>query len=229
MMIDRPLITLLTDFGLEDGYAGMMKGVIASIAPEVRTIDITHRIPRQNLIAARFCLMSSYEYFPRGTIHLAVVDPGVGSDRRGVAIRCEAGYFVGPDNGLFSGVLETSPVISAVSLTNPQYWRGSVPSRTFHGRDIFAPVAAYLADGVPLEMLGDPIDPGSLVRPAIEPLEIQEKSIRGTIQYIDTFGNAITDIPESLVTGKNWAVELSGKIIPASVRSASRSPNRSRR
>jgi S-adenosyl-L-methionine hydrolase (adenosine-forming) len=213
-MLDRPLITLLTDFGLQDGYVGVMKGVIASIAPGIATIDLSHQIPPQNLLAGRFCLMSSYGYFPRGTVHLAVVDPEVGSQRRGVAIRCEAGYLVGPDNGLFSGVLDLSPVISAVSLTNPQYWRLSSPSSTFHGRDIFAPVAAYLADGVPLAMLGPAIDPDSLVRVAIEPVEMRNDSILGSIQSIDTFGNLISNIFAASVRGKNWALELAEKTIP---------------
>ncbi|MEG3435883.1 SAM-dependent chlorinase/fluorinase [Pannus brasiliensis CCIBt3594] len=214
-MLDRPIVTLLTDFGLQDGYAGVMKGVIASIAPHARAIDITHQIPPQNLIAARFCLMSSYAYFPRGTIHLAVVDPGVGSQQRGVAIRFAEGYLVGPDNGLFSGVLSLSEAISAVSLTNPEYWRVPSPSSTFHGRDIFAPIAGHLADGVPLEVLGDSIDPDSLVRLPIEPLEIHGDRVLGSIQYIDIFGNLITDIPSVVVTGKNWSIEFPERTIPA--------------
>jgi S-adenosylmethionine hydrolase len=213
-MIDRTPIALLSDFGCQDGYVGVMKGIIAGIAPHAQTIDISHQIPPQSIIAGRFCLMSVYPYFPRGTVYLAVVDPGVGGQRRGVAVRCREGYLVGPDNGLFSGIYSLSPPIFAVSLTNADYWRLPVPSSTFHGRDIFAPVAAYLANGVPLEVLGDAIDPLSLVHFPLDPPIIADDRLLGSIQYIDTFGNLITNIPASVVTGKNWSIELAGTIIP---------------
>jgi S-adenosyl-L-methionine hydrolase (adenosine-forming) len=214
-MTENTLITLTSDFGLQDGYVGIIKGVIAQITPSARTIDINHQISPQDIHAGRFILMNAYNYFPKGTIHLAVIDPGVGGKRRGVGIRFAAGYVVGPDNGLFSGILSQSPAISAVNLNNPAYWRTAHPSTTFHGRDIFAPVAAYLAQGVPLEMFGEIIDPSSLVQLAIAPPVIREDKIIGQIQYIDIFGNLITNISDHLLQGKNWFVQLGQKIIPA--------------
>ncbi|GCL45777.1 SAM hydrolase/SAM-dependent halogenase family protein [Microcystis aeruginosa] len=213
-MTEQALITLTSDFGLQDGYVGMIKGVIAEIAPHARTIDLNHQISPQDLYAGRFILLNAYQYFPQGTIHLAVIDPGVGSKRRGVGIRFAGGYLVGPDNGLFSGILSQSPAISAVNLNNSSYWRTPNPSTTFHGRDIFAAVAAYLARGVPLEMLGEIIDPDSLQQLAIAIPQIEEDQIRGQIQYIDIFGNLISNIPDYLLEGKNWSVQLGPKIIP---------------
>jgi S-adenosylmethionine hydrolase len=214
-MTENPLITLTTDFGLQDGYVGIIKGVIAGIAPHARMIDLNHQISPQNLYAGRFILLNAYQYFPQGTIHLAVIDPGVGGNRRGVAIRFAGGYLVGPDNGLFSGILSQYPALAAVNLNNPTYWRTAHPSTTFHGRDIFAAVAAHLAQGVPLEMLGEIIDPDSLQQLAIAPPVIGEDKITGQIQYIDIFGNLITNIPEYLLQGKKWSVQLVQKIIPA--------------
>jgi S-adenosylmethionine hydrolase len=143
------IITLLTDFGLQDPYGGVMKGAIATLAPTATVIDLTHQIPPQDVAAARFALMSAFPYFPSGTVHTVVVDPGVGTARRAIAIATEASYLVGPDNGVFSGVLTQTTVRAAVALTNPRYWRTPDPSQTFHGRDIFAPVAAHLALGCP--------------------------------------------------------------------------------
>ena len=156
------IITLLTDFGDRDIYVGVMKGAIAKINPQLKIIDLTHQIPPQNLLAARFALSNAYPYFPSGTVHIAVVDPGVGSSRRGVAVELKGGYVVCPDNGLCSGILDGA--IAAVELNNSQYWRVSDPSYTFHGRDIFAPVGAHLANGVSLEELGREIDLASLVK-----------------------------------------------------------------
>ncbi len=158
-MLENRLVTLLTDFGLSDVYVGVMKGVITQINPRLRVVDLTHQIPPQNITAARFSLMNAYPYFPKGTVHVAVVDPGVGSHRRAIAIQLDSGFLVGPDNGLFSGVLSQTKVIAVVELTNPEYWQTSAPSQTFHGRDIFAPVGAHLASGVPLKQLGETIDP----------------------------------------------------------------------
>ena len=160
-MSKNRIITLLTDFGLSDVYVGVMKGTIAQINPQLKVIDITHQIPSQNIAAARFCLMTAFAYFPPGTVHVAVVDPGVGSKRRPVAIKCANCFLVGPDNGLFSGVLSRESARSSVELTNSQYWRTPQPSSTFHGRDIFAAAGAHLANGVALEDLGEAIDPAS--------------------------------------------------------------------
>lgn len=202
------LITLLSDFGLEDIYVGVMKGAIARINPSLKTIDLTHQIPPQNLAAGRFALMEAVPYFPRETVHVAVVDPGVGSRRRGVAIQFASGYLVGPDNGLFSGILSLFPIITAVELTNPKYWRTENPSKTFHGRDIFAPVGAYLASGVAITELGNSIDPHTLVQLPMPQLQITEREIFGCVQYIDRFGNLITNIPGAAVEGKSWSVRV---------------------
>ncbi|BAZ10931.1 hypothetical protein NIES4071_27550 [Calothrix sp. NIES-4071] len=205
-MISPPQLTLLSDFGLSDIYVGVMKGVISRINPEIKVIDLTHQIPPQNIAAARFCLMSACSYFPDGTVHLAVVDPGVGSTRRAIAVEYEHGYLVAPDNGIISGVLSQSRAIRAVELTNPQYWRVTNPSHTFHGRDIFAPCAAHLANGVAIQNLGREINIDSLVELDF-PFGCQiTTGAVGCIQYIDIFGNLITNIPGSYVENENWYV-----------------------
>ena len=210
-------IALLTDFGLQDGYVGIMKGVIASINPHLTVIDLTHDLPPQQIWGGRFCLMNAYRYFPPETVFITVIDPGVGTQRRGVGIQLPQGYLVGPDNGLFSGVLSQSQAIAAVSLTNPTYWRIPDPSFTFHGRDIFAPVGAHLASGVPLENLGEAIAIDSLVDFPLESSQITEQEILGVIQYIDHFGNLITNIPAHHVREKNWSVVIKGKTIKPSL------------
>lgn len=213
-MNNQIVITLLSDFGDRHIYPAVMKGVICQINPDVRMIDLTHQIPAQNIAAARFCLMSAYYYFPVGTIHLAVVDPGVGSKRRAIAVKFSQGYLVGPDNGLFSGVLAQNPAIKAVELTNLNYWRTLQPSTTFHGRDIFAPVAAHLSKGVSLGDLGAEIDLESLVKLDIGQCDKIGNTITGCIQYIDDFGNLISNIPASYIYGKNWCVKVGNLTIP---------------
>ncbi|MBE9179592.1 SAM-dependent chlorinase/fluorinase [Oculatella sp. LEGE 06141] len=214
-MSTQPLLTLLSDFGLQDGYVGMMKGVIAHINPAVRTIDLTHQIPPQNIAAARFVLMNAYPFFPAGTVHVAIVDPGVGSARRAIALHLADGSFVvGPDNGLFSGVLMQRQVVQAAELTNTRYWRRAEPSTTFHGRDIFAPVGAHLASGVSLGELGSQIDPATLVQFPISAPTPTRSGFAGTIQYIDRFGNAITTIPGDFVKERAWSVATSTTSAP---------------
>ncbi len=207
-MPENRIITLLSDFGLSDVYVGVMKGVIAQINPALTVVDLTHQIPPQNIAAARFSLMNAYPYFPTGTVHIAVVDPGVGSHRRGIALQLDTGFLVGPDNGLFSGVLNQNPVVEAVELTNPKYWRTPTPSTTFHGRDIFASAGAHLASGVPLEQLGEVIDPETLVQLTIPEQTPTASGVAGCIQYIDHFGNLITNIPAADVQGKTWSVAV---------------------
>ncbi|MBW4620564.1 MAG: SAM-dependent chlorinase/fluorinase [Cyanosarcina radialis HA8281-LM2] len=209
------MITLLSDFGESDVYVGVMKGVIARIDRAISIIDLTHQIPPQDIAAARFALMNAYPYFPPGTVHIAVVDPGVGGSRRGVAVELAGGYLVGPDNGLFSGVLSQFPVIAAVELTNSNYWRTPQPSNTFHGRDIFAPVGAHLAGGVNLSELGDAIAPSSLVQFPLPSYSLTNAGATGCIQYVDRFGNLITNIPATLVEGKNWSVRAGKLNIPS--------------
>ena len=213
-MPENRILTLLSDFGLSDVYVGVMKGAIAQINPTLTIVDLTHQIPPQNIMAARFCLMNAYPYFPEGTVHVAVVDPGVGSSRRAIAVEFAGGFLVGPDNGLFSGVLSQSEAIIAVELTNTYYWRTSEPSATFHGRDIFAPIGAHLASGVALDKMGEEIDVATLVELAIPECTVTASGIVGCIQYIDSFGNLITNIPGADVQGKTWSIFASGVTIP---------------
>jgi hypothetical protein len=212
-MTENRLVTLLSDFGLSDVYVGVMKGVIAQINSALSVVDLTHQIPPQNIAAARFSLMNAVPYFPKETVHIAVVDPGVGSHRRGIALQLDRGFLIGPDNGLFSGVLKQNSVLAAVELTNPQYWRTLTPSTTFHGRDIFAAVGAHLASGVPIEQLGESIDPKTLVQLEIPEPIVTNTNIAGCIQYIDHFGNLITNIPGTDVRGKTWTVAIGDRII----------------
>jgi S-adenosylmethionine hydrolase len=185
------ILTLLTDFGTEDEYVGVMKGIILSIAPDVRLVDLSHQVPPQDIRRAAFLLMNAVPYFPPDTVHLAVVDPGVGTARRPVAVRTPAGTFVGPDNGLFSWVLERVPEWTAVEIREPAY-QLPLASSTFQGRDIFAPVAAHLAAGVPLEKLGPRVeDPVWLPPPR---LEISDFVAEGEVLYADRFGNLVTSI-----------------------------------
>lgn len=207
-------LALLTDFGWQDAYAGILKGAIAQVNPQLPVIDLTHQIPPQNIAAGRFCLMDACAYFPPETVFVAVVDPGVGSQRRGVGIAFERGYLVGPDNGLFGGVLSRWRGLAAVELTNPNYWRDRHPSPTFHGRDIFAPVGAHLASGVPLEDLGREIALETLVELPLPPLRQTPREIAGCIQYLDRFGNAITNIPAAAVAGKSWSVLVGTASLP---------------
>ena len=202
------LITLLTDFGHQDVYVGVMKGVIAQINPDLRVTDLTHEIPPQDLAAARFNLLTAYAYFPAGTVHIVVVDPGVGTSRRAIAVQFSNGFLVGPDNGVFGGVLQQQEAIAAVELTNPEFWATSTPSVTFHGRDIFAPVGAYLASGVALVDLGEVIDPQTLVKLDIPSYTQTEFGVTGAIQYIDHFGNLITTIPGEWVQESAWSVQV---------------------
>ncbi len=213
-MSNQKIITLLTDFGLKDIYVGVMKGVICQINPNLKIIDLTHEIPPQNLFAARFCWQNAYPYFPPETVHVAVVDPGVGSTRRAIAIQLPNGFLVGPDNGIFSGVLESLEIenIKVVTLTNSEYWRTKTPSTTFHGRDIFAPVAAHLASGVKLENLGEKVNLDSLVKLPLNNITFTDSGIAGCVQYMDHFGNIITNISSSYLTRKNWLVIVNNNV-----------------
>jgi S-adenosyl-L-methionine hydrolase (adenosine-forming) len=212
------IITLLTDFGHQDIYVGVMKGVIAQIAPTATVIDLNHEIPPQDLAMARFQLMAAYRYFPVGTIHLIVVDPSVGTERRAIAIQTPTAYFVVPDNGLLSGVLTHEEILAAVELKNPQVWRIPYPSETFQGRDLFAPVAAHLATGLSLYQVGVPIDPNSLQSLPFPPLMATDQGWQGCIQAIDHFGNLITNIPGHFVGAarapKGWTICFQDKSYP---------------
>jgi hypothetical protein len=209
------VITLLTDFGLEDGYVAAMKGVVATIAPEARLVDVSHLVPPQDVVSGRFRLLTVAPYFPPGTIHLAVVDPGVGTSRRAVAIRSASGsYFVGPDNGLLLGALESDPAAAAVELSESRFWRTPSPSATFHGRDVFAPVAAHLALGVSLGELGAPIPPETLVRLELGRWNTIPGGAEGAVQAVDRFGNLISSIPASALAGHaSWKASIRGRTV----------------
>ena len=192
------VVAFLTDFGLRDGYVGVLKGVVLGIAPQAQLIDIAHDIPPQDIAAGAWVLGTSYRYFPLGTVYTCIVDPGVGSARQPIAVRAGDWFFVGPDNGLLSYVLAEQPIYGAVLLSNPAYHLPQV-SATFQGRDIFAPVAAHLARGVALKDLGAPLDPSSLQLLDLKHASRQKERIEAHIVYIDHFGNLITNIPASLV------------------------------
>lgn len=197
------LITLLTDFGTRDTYVGQMKGVILGIAPMATIVDLTHEVAPQRITEGAFLLETGLPAFPPGTIHLAVVDPGVGTARRAIAIATAQALFVGPDNGLLSaalpeaarpddapGVVPVPEGVTVVELANPAYRRALV-SNTFHGRDVFAPAAAHLAAGVPVEALG-PRRTSLIALPPFRARRLPDDSLEAEIVSIDRFGNAIT-------------------------------------
>jgi S-adenosylmethionine hydrolase len=184
-------ITLLTDFGTRDTYVGQMKGVIASIAPQATVVDLTHHVPAQDVVAGAIELDGAMDAFAEGTIHVGVIDPGVGSERQPIALQTERFTFVGPDNGLFTAAMQRSERCQAVALTDPAYHRGRV-SATFHGRDIFAPAAAHLAAGVSLHSLGEAVArPRQIDWPRAE---VIAGGLAGSVVLIDHFGNLITNI-----------------------------------
>lgn len=202
------VIALLTDFGTTDIYIGVMKGVILSIDPQAQIVDITHSIQPQNVRQAAFALLNSYRYFPEGTVFLAIVDPGVGTDRKPVAVQAGKYRFIAPDNGLLSYVLYELRDAFAVELNNSAYQLAGVSS-TFHGRDIFAPAAAHIGKGVALRAMGTPLlNPVTLPEPE---LNISGKRITGEVMHIDHFGNIVTSIgslrwvaPERLTLNKRF-------------------------
>ena len=196
----RPVIALLTDFGIGDGDVGVMKGVIASITPDAHLIDITHNVAPQNVSSGAWILAACYRYFPKNTVFICVVDPGVGSTRWAIAVHAGDWYFVGPDNGLFSFVMAVQSVHAAVHLTNSTYHLPTVSS-TFHGRDIFAPVGAYLARGLTeiFYELGPSVDPATLRRLEVGGAIRHGTTIDAHIVHVDNFGNLITGVPLTLV------------------------------
>lgn len=184
-------ITLTTDFGSQDWFVGTMKGVILGFNPKATVVDITHEIPPGDIRAGAFALMASYRFFPKGTVHVAVVDPGVGSERKAIAVQTDKYIFVGPDNGVLSFALANENIKNIQQLENERYFLKSI-SHTFHGRDIFAPIAAHLSRGVAVSKLG-PKQKEIIRLPWPEP-EISNNLVKGEVIYIDRFGNAITNI-----------------------------------
>lgn len=188
------IITLLTDFGTRDAFVGIMKGVILGIAPEARLVDLSHDIPPQDILTGALQLRSAAPFFPHGTIHVAVVDPGVGSQRRAVVVQTHDAFFVGPDNGLLSLAAPPESIVHTVHLTQAQYFLPR-QSNTFHGRDVFAPVAAHLAQGVPLEAFG-PQAP-TLEQLTLPVVDCSDDQLTGRVIAIDHFGNVTTNITEA--------------------------------
>ncbi len=191
-MANRPIITLTSDFGLSDHFVGTMKGVILGIAPEAEIVDITHSVQAYDVLDGALAIAQAYSYFPPGTVHIVVVDPGVGTARRPILVTTDGHKFVAPDNGVLSLVYGREERVHARHITSDHYYLRPL-SNTFHGRDIFSPVGAYLAKGVEPEKFGDEIT--DFVRfNAPKPKQTDEKTMRGVVLKVDRFGNLITNI-----------------------------------
>jgi len=212
--MSKPIITLLTDFGTKDHYVASMKGVILNINPECLLIDITHGVNPHDIEEGAFILGNTYSYFPKGTIHLSVVDPGVGGTRRPILLVTRNYFFVGPDNGLFTLVAQREKVKQVVALTKKKYFFSKVSS-TFHGRDIFAPVAAHLSLGIKPNAFGHEIN--SLKELRLQKPVVKEGKLLGEILHIDTFGNLLSHLEEGkpfrFTQTRPFVPRLAGKII----------------
>src|SRR5262245_17003171 len=215
-----PIITITTDFGTRDPWVGIMKGVMLGICPGAQLVDLGHDIAPQDVLEGALCLEAAVRFFPPGTIHLAVVDPGVGSSRRGVVVQAGGQYFVGPDNGLLSlaVALNGGPAL-AVEIANRAY-RLEPLSRTFHGRDLFAPAAAHLAAGVSLARFGPSVT--DLVSLPLPPASCAEGRVSGEVIGVDRFGNLVTSITEADLAGLGGEasallVEIAGRAVGAPV------------
>ena len=210
----EPVITLLTDFGTKDHYVASMKGVILKINPRCRLIDITHQVTPHDIQEGAFVLFNAYSYFPTGTIHLAVVDPGVGGLRKPVLLVTENYYFVGPDNGLFTMIAQKERVKQIIVLDKQKYHLSEI-SATFHGRDVFAPVAAHLSLGIKPIALGHKID--SLEGLGFERPVIKEGKLLGEIIHVDVFGNLVSNIDErelfQFIQGRPFVIRVGGRTI----------------
>jgi S-adenosyl-L-methionine hydrolase (adenosine-forming) len=198
-MEQRPIITLTTDFGYKDPFVGIMKGVILRINPAVTITDICHDISPQNILEAAFALETSYKFFPNKTIHVAVVDPGVGSMRRPILVATDYHYFIGPDNGVFSRIYPLTESLTVIHITAEHYFL-SQKSSTFHGRDIFAPAAAWLSRGINIVNFGDPVS-DYVTLPIPVPVSPSRNIIEGEIVYTDRFGNLTTNISADKIDG----------------------------
>ncbi len=193
------IITLLTDFGTQDTYVSAMKGVILSVNPHTTIIDITHALSPQDIFQGAYSIKSAFRYFPKGTVHVVVVDPGVGSDRAIIAVKAMGHIFLAPDNGVLTLIMEEDESASVVLVNNSAYYLPSV-SRTFHGRDIFAPVAAHIKNGVNINKLGEPIDKKDIIYLDIKKPGITDTGeLSGIIVSVDHFGNLVTNIDASVL------------------------------
>jgi S-adenosylmethionine hydrolase len=221
-MAQPPIVTLTTDFGLADSYVGIIKGVILRICPNAHLVDLSHLVPPQDIATGALLLRQAAPYFPNDTIHLAVVDPGVGGNRLPVAVSTSSGTFVAPDNGLLTAVLPVDMSgVRAVHLNRPQFWMPTLHP-TFHGRDIFAPVAAYLAAGATLLSVGESIPSEDLVRlPWPAPIRTGHQIV-GEVIHADHFGNLITNIDGALLAVHGGTrISLAGVDVGALVRTYS--------
>jgi S-adenosyl-L-methionine hydrolase (adenosine-forming) len=215
-----PIVTITTDFGNKDGFVGTMRGVIWNICPEAQIADITNDVPPQDVMTGAITLWRTAPFFPADTIHLAVVDPGVGTARRPMAAKFGGQYFVGPDNGLFTPLILDCERVGGemlfIHLDRPEYWLENA-SHTFHGRDIFAPIAAHLAAGVPLMKLGAPFaDPVRLSMPSAEHTS---NGWTAHIMVIDIFGNLTTDLPASALKDRGVCIKVKGQQINGLIQS----------
>ena len=230
--MNLPIITLTTDFGISDAYVATMKGVILSINPEAKIIDISHSIEPQDILQAAFLLNVAYRYFPKQTVHVAIVDPSVGSERQGIILKTPSALFVAPDNGILSYVINELSLtegssnqysqepekvklkggLEAAAITDPRFWRHPV-SPTFHARDIFAPVAAGLSLGISPYEFGEKIT-ALHVFPALMPSLDPEGNLIGHILYVDHFGNLITDVKSTDLPHRDVIIEARGEYIP---------------
>ena len=203
------IITLLTDFGLNDEYVGTMKGVILSVNPSAMIIDITHNIDPHDIIQAAFTIKSSYKFFPKGTVHVTVVDSGVGGSRAIIAIEMAGHIFLAPDNGILTLLIKEGNIDKIIRVDNKKFFLKSV-SQTFHGRDIFAPVSAHISSGVEINQIGTPITKNDLVKLSIPEPRISDKGeLIGSIVSIDRFGNLITNIDSNCL--KNFCKPEAGE------------------
>jgi len=202
------IIVLLTDFGLNDNFVGVMKGVIYGINPEVRIVDLSHQIESHNIQEAAFLLRSSYSYFPEGAVFLVVVDPGVGTERKSIIVETEKYLFLAPDNGVLSFLLERD-IKRIIRIANERYFVKPV-SHTFHGRDIFAPVAAHLSKGEKIENFGSQISDIEKIK--LPKPEVEKNRLSGEVIYVDRFGNLITNINKDtflrFVRGKKFQIVI---------------------
>jgi S-adenosylmethionine hydrolase len=228
--VSNSIVTLTTDFGLSDAYVAAMKGVILGINPQATIVDISHDVRPQRVLQAVFLTQSAWPYFPPDAVHIAVVDPGVGTERRALALQTPGGRFVGPDNGVLSAALPDDASSNGdystrnarlpagyrtVAITNERYLRSPV-STTFHGRDVFAPAAAHLSLGVPIEGLGEPVE-SVLVFPPLRARRCDE-GLRAQVIHIDRFGNVVLDARAQDLPA-SFTVAIAGQLVPGPVRS----------
>lgn len=192
------IVTLTTDFGLRDAYVGAMKGVILGLAPNARIVDLSHGIAPQDVAEGAFVLASGYPHFPEGTVHVGVVDPGVGTERKGIVAQTNRAVLVGPDNGLFSGIWTLDPLVRAFSLENPDLM-GPEVSATFHGRDVFAPAAGHLLKGTPPDAFGPAVR--APVTAELWQTTFAGDAVTGRVVHVDHFGNCVTNLRRDTVEG----------------------------